>query len=264
MIGDVRDYQRLESALFGVNYVIHAAALKQVPMAEMNPMEAVATNIVGTHNVLCGSAHQQVEKVVCLSTDKSVAPSNCMGMTKGIGERLIRSSTRLYSNLDAVCVRLGNVLDSRGSVIPLWKNQIEKNQSITLTDERMTRFIMTYEDVFQLLVHAFTTGEKGEVIISNMKACRILDLAKTVCLHYGLNVEKNILITGSRPGEKLYEELFSPEEMQFIYQNDTYYHIGNQKVCWVTDTTPYRSDKCTLLDCNELEELLRKNNILKV
>lgn len=264
VLGDVRDYQRLENALFGVDYVIHAAALKQVPMAEINPMEAVEINIVGTHNVLYGSARQQVKKVVCLSTDKSVAPSNCMGMTKGVCERLITSSARLYSNLDAVCVRLGNVLGSRGSVIQLWKKQIEQNRTITLTDERMTRFVMTYEDVFRLLMHAFAAGAKGEIIIPNVKACRILDLAKVVCLYYGLDVKKNMLITGARPGEKLYEELFTIEEMQFIYQNDTYYHIGNQKGCWIADTTPYRSDKCTPLDCNELEELLRGNNILKI
>lgn len=262
VIGDVRDYQRLESVLWNVDYVIHAAAIKHVPISEKNPMEAVETNIIGTNNLILASIRQNVKKVVCLSSDKAVAPSNCMGMTKGISERLVRSSIHPSSMTEIVCVRLGNVLGSRGSVIPLWKKQIKEYGKITVTNEQMTRFIMTYDDVFQLLNHAFNFGKNGEIIVSNMKACNIMDLAKTVCHNFGLESDKAILITGARPGEKLYEELFSQEELPLVYQNNTYYHIGFVNLQTDVSTIPSRSDNVVLLLQKELDIILKTNHIL--
>lgn len=262
IIGDVRDLQRLENALYGVDYVVHAAAMKHVPIAEKNPIEAVETNIIGTHNVLLGSVRQKVKKVVCLSTDKAVSPSNCMGMTKGISERLIQTFTSSSALTKVICVRLGNVLGSRGSVIPLWQEQIASCRKITLTDARMTRFVMTYNDVFQLLMHAFSSGINGEIIVPHMAACNIIDLAKTLCFHYGLDIEKDILVTGLRPGEKLYEELFTTEELPNIYKNGDYYHIGTSDHGFDASLIPCRSDKCILLSSTELDKILRENHLL--
>ena len=204
VIGDIRDFYRLNSALSDVDYVIHAAAMKQVPIAETNPIEAVSTNIIGTENILRCSIQQQVKKVICLSSDKAISPSNCMGMTKGICERLVRSS-KLNMKTKISCVRLGNVLGSKGSVIPTWKNQIAQKQSISLTDKGMTRFIMTMEDAYQLVMHAMQSGQHREIIFPIMKSCRIHDLAKAICIHYNMDVERTIHIIGIREGEKLYD-----------------------------------------------------------
>lgn len=207
IIGDIRDFYRLSSIFCGIDYVIHAAAMKQVPIAETNPIETVFTNIIGTENILRCSIQQQIERVICLSSDKAISPSNCMGMTKGICERLIRS---LNSNMKTTvcCVRLGNVLGSKGSVIPTWKNQISQMHSISLTSMEMTRFIMSLDETYQLIMHALQFGQHGEIIFSNMKSCRIHDLAKAMCMYYNLDAKKTIHITGIREGEKIVRRNF--------------------------------------------------------
>lgn len=262
VIGDIRNLQRIESALCDVDYVIHAAAMKHVPIAEMHPMEAVETNIIGTQNVLLGCIHKKVKTVVCLSTDKAISPTNCMGMTKGISERVMRSFACSSDSTNIICVRLGNVLGSRGSVIPLWRVQIAKHGKITLTDKKMTRFIMTYNEVFQLVEHAFANGCNGEIVVPHLAACNINDMARVVCMHYGLDADKDILVTGLRPGEKLYEELFTVEELTCIYQNDKYYHIGSASSDVVFSAIPYRSDNYPLLSSDELDMILRENHLL--
>ena len=261
IIGDIRDCQRLDNVLVGVDFVIHTAAIKQVPVAENNPMEAVLTNIIGTHNVITSSIRQGVKKVVCMSTDKAVNPTNCMGMSKGISERLVKAIHDSSGVTEIVCVRLGNVLGSRGSVIPLWKKQIEKIKKITLTDQNMTRFIMTTEEVYQLLVHALSNGKNSETIFLNMKACSIYDLAKVICEKYELDKKNDIQITGLRPGEKLFEELYSEEEAPYIYENNGYYHIGF-KPCQKIPHIECKSNTCNLLTLTEIKNILMKNHLL--
>lgn len=259
IVGDIRDFYRLSSIFYGIDYVVHAAAMKQVPIAETNPIETVSTNIIGTENVLRCSIQQQIEGVVCLSSDKAVSPSNCMGMTKGICERLIRSSnTDMKTKVS--CVRLGNVLGSKGSVIPTWKNQISQTHSISLTSIDMTRFIMSLEETYQLIMHALQFGQHGEIVFSNMKSCRIHDLAKAVCMYYGLEAEKYIHITGIREGEKLYEEIFSEEEKKRIYENNGYYHISN--TINPSDLyIPRKSSEAKLMTVEQLIDLLTDNHL---
>ena len=257
--GDIRDYNRLGSAFYDVDYVIHTAAMKQVPIAENNPVEAVLTNVIGTENVLRCAIQQNVQKVICLSSDKAISPANCMGMTKGICERLVRSSNpNLFTSI--CCVRLGNVLGSRGSVLPTWKNQISQTHTITLTSEEMTRFVMSFEDVYELIMHAIQFGQHGEIVFSKMKSCCILDLAKVVCKYYNLNWKKDIRITGIREGEKLYEEIISEEERNHIYKNNGYYHISdniNQSDIYI----PRKSNECLLMTIEELTSLLAENDL---
>lgn len=260
IIGDIKDYYRLNNALYDVNYVIHAAAMKQVPIAEMNPIEAVATNIMGTENVLQCSIQQKVEKVICLSSDKAISPSNCMGMTKGICERLVRSFNPSVQTKIS-CVRLGNVLGSKGSVIPTWKDQISRAHSIFLTDINMTRFIMTLDNVYQLIMHAIQFGQHREIIFSNMKSCNIYDIARAMCIYYGLDPEETVHIIGIREGEKLYEEVFSEEERNHIYENNGYYHISRD-VFPLFSHIPRKSDECEKINMEQLTDLLANTDLL--
>ncbi|MCM1263576.1 MAG: polysaccharide biosynthesis protein [Butyrivibrio sp.] len=259
IIGDIRDFYRLNSVFCGIDYVIHTAAMKQVPIAEENPIEAVTTNIIGTENVIRCSIQQQVEQVIFLSSDKSISPTNCMGMTKGICERLIRSS-KPNVKTKISCVRLGNVLGSKGSVIPTWKSQISQTQSILLTDMDMTRFIMTLEDVYKLVMHTIRLGRHGEIIFPSMKSCRIYDLAKVMCMYYNLNIDKTIHIIGIREGEKLYEEIFSEEEKNHIYESAGYYHIS-RSVYPLGLQIPRKSDECKLMTVEQLIEFLTDNDL---
>lgn len=259
IIGDIRDFYRLNSIFNGIDYVIHAAAMKQVPIAETNSIEATYTNIIGTENVLRCSVQHQVEKVICLSSDKAISPSNCMGMTKGICERLIRcSNSNVKTKMS--CVRLGNVLGTKGSVIPTWKTQISQTQSISLTSKGMTRFIMSLEEVYQLILHALQLGRHGEIIFSNMKSCCMLDLAKAMCEYYNLDFEKSIHIIGVREGEKLYEEIFSEEEKKHIYIIKGYYHISNS-ACPIDLKIPRKSDEAELMSVEQLIDLLTVNHL---
>lgn len=255
IIGDVRNYQSVESAARNIDYIIHTAAMKHVPIAEENPLETSLTNIIGTNNIINAAIRQHVRKVICISTDKAVFPSNCMGMTKGIAERLVKTSIRNNCTTEIVAIRLGNVIGSRGSVISIWNVQMTNSKKITLTSEKMTRFIMTLDDVFNLLMHAISNGNSGEIIISNMAVCRISDLARCFCRHYGLSYENDVIISGPRKGEKEFEEAFSSEEIAYLYQVDGYYHIGIEKQA--NCISVYRtSHEYTPMNIDELDNLL--------
>lgn len=260
IVGDVRNYQLLCSLLSDVDILIHTAAIKQVPIAEKNPIEASLTNIMGTNNIISAAVLCRVKKVICISSDKAVSPANCMGMSKGIAERLIKSNRSRET--DVVAIRLGNVLGSRGSVIPLWIKQINNGEILTLTNDKMTRFIMTKADVYALLLHSIERGKNGEIIVAPMSVCKISDLAISFCDHFNLNFTKDFKMVGIRLGEKMYEELFSQEELDFVYCNDSYFHISTRRqpkrlhiFCSSTDYTP--------ITVSEITHILELNGIYK-
>lgn len=210
-IGDVRDYDSISSALHEVDFVFHAAALKQVPSCEFYPIEAVKTNVLGTENVLNASIANNVKRVVCLSTDKAVYPINAMGMSKAIMEKVMIAKSRISKNTVLVGTRYGNVMASRGSVIPLFYDQIINNDSITITDPNMTRFMMTLDDAVDLVLYAFNNGESGDIFVQKSPASTIEELAMALKKIYSSNVE--IKIIGTRHSEKLYETLLGREEL---------------------------------------------------
>lgn len=210
-IGDVRDYDSILTAIQNVDYVFHAAALKQVPSCEFYPIEAIKTNILGTENVLNASIANKVKKVVCLSTDKAVYPINAMGMSKGLMEKVMIAKSRVSKNTIIVGTRYGNVLASRGSVIPLFHNQIINKEPITITDPNMTRFMMTLEDAVDLVLYAYKNGNTGDIFIQKAPSSTILEVANALKKIY--NSKVNINIIGTRHAEKLYETLIGREEL---------------------------------------------------
>ena len=224
-LGDVRDYSSLIQVMKGVDYVFHAAALKQVPSCEFYPIEAVKTNILGTQNVLEVSAETGVKKVVLLSTDKAVYPINAMGMSKAMAEKVLiaKSRSQLESETIFCATRYGNVMASRGSVIPLFIKQIKENKSITITDPNMTRFLMSLDESVDLVIHAFQYGKQGDIFIQKSPAATVGDLA--IALKEIYNSDSKIKIIGTRHGEKLYESLISREEMSKAIEMDNYYRI---------------------------------------
>ena len=222
-IGDVRDEKSIKQALVGVNLVFHAAALKQVPSCEFYPIEAVKTNIVGTENVLNASIINQVEKVICLSTDKAVYPINAMGISKAMMEKVFVAKSRITNHTKIIGTRYGNVMASRGSVIPLFHSQIINNNEITITDPTMTRFMMTLNNAVDLVTFAFKNGNSGDIFVQKSPSSTIGDLAKVLKKIYNSNV--NIKNIGIRHGEKLHETLLSREEHQISEDLGNYYRI---------------------------------------
>lgn len=210
-IGDVRDLASVKSAMVGVDYVFHAAALKQVPSCEFFPMEAVRTNVIGTDNVLTAAIEAGVESVICLSTDKAAYPINAMGITKALEEKVAVAKSRTSGKTRICCTRYGNVMCSRGSVIPLWIDQIRNGQPITVTEPSMTRFIMSLEEAVDLVLFAFEHGQNGDLFIQKAPACTIQTQAEAVCELFG-GKKENIRVIGIRHGEKLYETLLTNEE----------------------------------------------------
>src|SRR5574343_1558111 len=212
-IGDVRDYSSVEPAVKGVDYIFHAAALKQVPSCEFFPIEAVKTNIIGTYNVLTAAEKHEVKKVVVLSTDKAAYPINAMGMSKALMEKVMVAKSRNLDDTKTIfCgTRYGNVMASRGSVIPLFVEQIKAGKAITITDPNMTRFMMTLEDAVDLVLYAFENGKQGDLFVQKSPACTIEVLAKALNSLYQSNSE--IKIIGTRHGEKVYETLVNREDM---------------------------------------------------
>ncbi len=209
-IGDVRDVNSVRSAMHDVDYVFHAAALKQVPSCEFFPMEAVKTNVIGTDNVLSTAIDFSVKKVVCLSTDKAAYPVNAMGTSKAMMEKVVTAKSRTTNNTMICCTRYGNVLCSRGSVVPLWIDQIKNGNPITLTEPKMTRFIMSLEEAVDLVLFAFEHGEGGDIFVKKAPACTIEDLALAVKKIF--KADNEIKIIGIRHGEKMYETLLTNEE----------------------------------------------------
>ena len=223
-IGDVRDLQSVKNAMHGVDYIFHAAALKQVPSCEFFPMEAVRTNVIGTDNVLTAAIDEGVKSVICLSTDKAAYPINAMGITKAIEEKVAVARSRNSGKTKICCTRYGNVMCSRGSVIPLWIDQIRAGQPITLTEPSMTRFIMSLEEAVDLVLFAFEHGENGDLLIQKAPACTIQTQAEAVCELFGGKKEE-IKVIGIRHGEKMYETLLTNEECAKAVDLGNFYRV---------------------------------------
>jgi len=275
IIGDVRDYNSVESAVQGAGYIFHAAALKQVPSCEFFPMEAVKTNIIGTDNVLRASEKCGVNKVVVLSTDKAAYPINAMGMSKALMEKVMVARSRDNNGNDQVfCgTRYGNVMASRGSVIPLFIDQIKKGLPLTITDPEMTRFMMTLDDAVDLVFFAFENGKPGDIFVQKAPAATIETLAKALIELYEAKSELKYI--GVRHGEKLYETLVNREEMVKAEDLGDYYRIpadnrnlnydqyftdGNSSV---SDVEEYHSHNTHRLNVEEMKQLLLKLEIVK-
>ncbi|QWI73103.1 SDR family NAD(P)-dependent oxidoreductase (plasmid) [Bacillus mycoides] len=271
IIGDIRDREQLTNACKGVDYIFHLAALKHVPVCENYPFEAIKTNVEGTKNVIIAATHNQVEKVIYVSTDKAADPSNTYGMTKALGERLIIQANVTQTNTKFICVRAGNVLGTAGSVVPLFKKQIEENSEITITDKHMTRFFLTVESAIKLLFKVTKEGKGGEIFVTKMPACKIQDLAEVLIEDAG---RTKVLINeiGIRPGEKLTEILLSEEESRTSKHFDEDYfvilptlHIEGLQEHYA-DYTPlnmigYRSDK-ELISKKEVRYLLKSGGFI--
>ena len=223
-IGDVRSLQSCKNAMPGVDYIFHAAALKQVPSCEFFPMEAVKTNVVGTDNVLTAAVEAGVEAVICLSTDKAAYPINAMGITKAIEEKVAVAKSRYSGKTKICCTRYGNVMCSRGSVIPLWIEQIRNGNPITLTDPSMTRFIMSLDEAVDLVIFAFEHGENGDRLVQKAHACTIGTQAEAVCELFGGRKE-DIKVIGIRHGEKMYETLLTNEECAKAEDMGNFYRV---------------------------------------
>jgi UDP-N-acetylglucosamine 4,6-dehydratase len=268
-IGDVRDFQSVINAVRGVDFIYHAAALKQVPSCEFYPLEAVKTNVLGTENVLEAAVQAGVKRVVCLSTDKAVYPINAMGISKAMMEKVVVAKSR-SSNVPVICAtRYGNVMASRGSVIPLFTNQIRLGLPITITDPSMTRFMMTLDDAVDLVLFAFENGRPGEIFVQKAPAATIETLAKALTDLLGVPNHR-IDIIGTRHGEKLFEALLSREEMVAAENLGGYYRIPpdlrdlnyerffEQGEIEISQATEYTSHNTTRLDVAGMQALLTK------
>ena len=229
-IGDVRDLASVKNAMHGVDFIFHAAALKQVPSCEFFPIEAVKTNVLGTENVLTAAIEAGVKNVVCLSTDKAAYPVNAMGTSKAMMEKVIVAKSRTVSpdKTKICCTRYGNVMCSRGSVIPLWIDQIRNGQPITLTDPNMTRFIMSLDEAVDLVLFAFEHGESGDILVQKAPACTIKTQAEAVCELFGGD-KNNIKVIGIRHGEKMYETLLTNEECANAIDLGNFYRVPCDK-----------------------------------
>lgn len=227
-LGDVRDIQSVKNAIHGVDYIFHAAALKQVPSCEFFPIEAVKTNVLGTENVLTAAIDEGVKKVICLSTDKAAYPVNAMGTSKAMMEKVIVAKSRTTKTTEICCTRYGNVMCSRGSVIPLWIDQIKSGNSITITEPTMTRFIMSLEEAVDLVLFAFEKGESGDILVQKAPACTIKTQAEAVCELFGSD-KNNIKVIGIRHGEKMYETLLTNEECANAIDLGNFYRVPCDK-----------------------------------
>jgi UDP-N-acetylglucosamine 4,6-dehydratase len=269
-IGDVRDYESLSEGMKGVDYVFHAAALKQVPSCEFYPMEAVRTNVMGTQNVMNAATVCGVSRLIVLSTDKAVYPINAMGITKAMAEKLMIAKSRTQRNTETVlcATRYGNVIASRGSVIPLFVSQLKAGKPLTLTDPSMTRFLMSLEDSVDLVLHAFQHGKQGDIFVQKAPASTVADLAQALSEIF--QAKNDIRIIGTRHGEKLYESLISREEMAHAQDMGGYYRIpadnrdlnyakyfseGEEKI---SDFEDYTSHNTTRLNVAQIKTLLLK------
>ena len=222
-IGDIRDAESVENAVQGVDFIFHAAALKQVPSCEFYPMEAVKTNVIGVNNLLNFAVKSKVKKIICLSTDKAVYPINAMGVSKSMMEKVISAKSRNSNNTDICITRYGNVIYSRGSVIPLFVQKLIEKKDLTITDFSMTRFMMTMEDAIELVMFAFANGKNGEIFVRKSPAATIKSIVSA--LSYILNIKPKIKIIGPRHGEKFHETLLTKEEFQKATNYKNYYKI---------------------------------------
>ncbi len=274
-IGDVRDYDSVAQAMKGVDYVFHAAALKQVPSCEFHPMEAVRTNVIGTDNVLQAANANGVRRVVVLSTDKAVYPINAMGISKAMAEKVMVAKARMQQAGETVfcATRYGNVMASRGSVIPLFVSQLKLGKPLTVTDPNMTRFLMSLENSVDLVLYAFTHGQQGDIFVQKAPASTVGDLAQALKDIFGSDVETRVI--GTRHGEKLYESLISREEMAHAQDMGGYYRIpadnrdlnyakyfseGEESISHLDDYTSHNTHR---LNVAEVKELLLTLDFIK-
>ena len=250
-IGDVRNLQSCKEAMHGVDYIFHAAALKQVPSCEFFPMEAVKTNVIGTDNVLTAAIEAKVGAVICLSTDKAAYPINAMGITKAIEEKIAVAKSRYSGDTKICCTRYGNVMCSRGSVIPLWIEQIRNGNPITLTEPKMTRFIMSLEEAVDLVLFAFEHGQNGDILVQKAPACTIQTQAEAVCELFG-GKKENIKVIGIRHGEKLYETLLTNEECAKAEDMGDFYRVpaDNRSLNYDKFFTEGDNKRCELKEFN--------------
>jgi len=274
-IGDVRDYDSIMNALSGVDYVFHSAALKQVPSCEFHPIEAVKTNILGTENVLTAAINSNVKKVICLSTDKAVYPINAMGISKAMMEKVVVAKSRQGGDSTVICcTRYGNVMASRGSVIPLFIELIHKNEELTITDPNMTRFMMTLDDAVDLVFFAFNNGKPGDIFVQKAPAATVGIMAQALCELMG-KFDYPIREIGTRHGEKRFESLLSREEMACAQDMGEYYKIppdlrdlnyakyvdlGEESI---SNADEYSSDNTVRLDVEDMKLLLSKLRFIK-
>lgn len=282
-IGDVRDLASVKNAMHGVDYIFHAAALKQVPSCEFFPIEAVKTNVLGTDNVLTAAIEAGVKKVICLSTDKAAYPVNAMGTSKAMMEKVVVAKSRTVSpeKTTICCTRYGNVMCSRGSVIPLWIDQIKKGEPITITEPSMTRFIMSLEEAVDLVLFAFANGVSGDILVQKAPACTIEVLAKAVKELFDKEDKTPIRVIGIRHGEKMYETLLTNEEcahaidMGNFYRvpcdkrdlnYDKYFKDGNSEQSKISEFNSSNTDRCDveavkekLLQLKYIQEELNEN-----
>lgn len=275
-IGDVRDYQSVLNATRGVDYIFHAAALKQVPSCEFHPMEAVKTNVIGTDNVLEAAIQNEVKRVVCLSTDKAVYPINAMGISKAMMEKvMVAKSRNVDESKTVICgTRYGNVMASRGSVIPLFIDQIRAGKALSITDPSMTRFMMTLADAVDLVLYAFEHGNNGDLFVQKAPAATVETLARALTAMLGVP-EHPIQIIGTRHGEKLYEALLSREEMACSEDRGQYFRVppdlrdlnyskyveqGEEKISTMED---YNSHNTERLDVEGMQALLLKLEFMR-
>ena len=250
-IGDVRNLQSCKNAMPGVDYIFHAAALKQVPSCEFFPMEAVKTNVIGTDNVLTAAIEAGVKSVICLSTDKAAYPINAMGITKAIEEKIAVAKSRYSGDTKICCTRYGNVMCSRGSVIPLWIDQISNGNPITLTEPKMTRFIMSLEEAVELVLFAFEHGQNGDIFVQKAPACTIQTQAEAVCELFG-GKKEDIKVIGIRHGEKMYETLLTNEECAKAVDMGDFYRVpaDNRSLNYDQFFTEGDSKRCELSEFN--------------
>lgn len=268
-IGDVRDYQSVLNAVRGSDFIFHAAALKQVPSCEFHPMEAVKTNVLGTENTIEAAINSGVQRVICLSTDKAVYPINAMGISKAMMEKVAVAKSRASTDTVINVTRYGNVMASRGSVIPLFTNQIRAGQPITITDPEMTRFMMTLDDAVDLVLYAFEHGKPGEIFVQKAPAATIKTLAVALAEMLGVR-DHPINTIGTRHGEKLFEVLLSREEMAAAEDLGGYYRVPpdlrdlnygkyvDQGEVRISNAEEYNSHNTTRLDAKGMQELLLK------
>jgi len=275
IIGDTRDYQSISQAMVGVDYVFHAAALKQVPSCEFYPMEAVKTNVIGTENTINAAISNKVKRVILLSTDKAVYPINAMGISKAMAEKVVVAKSRtIPEGATILCsTRYGNVMASRGSVIPLFFEKIKSGSPLTITDPQMTRFLMSLEDSVDLVIHAFENGKQGDIFVQKAPASTIEDLATAIMELCGKIAETQVI--GTRHGEKLYESLVSREEMVKAQDMGRYYRIpaDNRDLNYdkyilegevdLNEIEDYTSHSTQRLDVEQIKELLLTLNYVK-
>ena len=274
-IGDVRDYESTYQAMKGVDYVFHAAALKQVPSCEFYPMEAVRTNVIGTENVMNAATANGVKRLIVLSTDKAVYPINAMGISKAMSEKLMVAKSRMQREGETVfcATRYGNVMASRGSVIPLFVSQIKEGKPLTVTDPNMTRFLMSLEDSVDLVLYAYEHGQQGDIFVQKAPASTVADLAQALTELFGGKEKARII--GTRHGEKLFESLISREEMAHAQDMGGYYRIpadnrdlnyaqyfseGEEKISHSEDYTSHNTNR---LDVEQVKSLLLKLDFIK-